>query len=263
MYFLFFAAAAAATASALTYYITKKKYPQEMQQIELKVAWYGLTTYCVCESMIKQFIKPFRLLLRFSSSPIEPKCIVFINGEGDEIVRHTETEFKQLLLLKDEQTRIQKGIDYTFILYEFAEADQVEENNKYNRHMLLFDEHTQVSNNFKINTKMKLLGLCMKLKNNNNEQFNIKFNFGDDNYFIVGNKLFTRAYLNWLLKYTKASQNLSKNNFSLTHDTNYSIAFIDQRMKCIELTNKQYILIEEDDYRLMSTTTEEDKVSIL
>ena len=115
--------------------------------------------------------------------------------------------------------------------------------------MLLFDDHLKVSNNFKISSdKVKLLGIQLKFRLLG-EKYNIKFNFGDDNYYIVGNKLFSRPYLNWLLKRTNSLINLSE-------DMHYSISFIDHKMQCIELTNRQYILIEEEGYRIIE---EDDK----
>lgn len=262
MLYFFVAAAAAVT----TLYITKWKYPEEVKQFQIKAAWYSLKTYCFLEQTAIRLTKPIKLLFR-KAIAIEPKCIVFINAEGNEIVRHTETEFKQLFL---KNNRLQKGLDYTFILYEFAlnEEEDKEGGNwsKYARHMLLFDDHLKVSNNFKISSdKVKLLGIQLKIRllrvNNVQEKYNIKFNFGDDNYYIVGNKLFTRPYLNWLLKRTNSLKN-DNSNFNLSEDMHYSISFIDHKMQCIELTNTQYILIEEEGYKIMRDNEEKITTSL-
>jgi len=267
MLYLFLGAAAAAAAVTAAVYITKRKYPEEVKQIQIKAVWYSLKTYCFLEQTAIRLTKPIRLLFR-KAIVIEPKCIVFINAEGNEIVRHTETEFKKLSML--ENNKLQKGLDYTFILYEFAleEEDDVvgdgiqELKNKYAHHMLLFDDHLKVSNNFKISSdKVKLLGIQLKFRlfnvNTLQEKYNIKFNFGDDNYYIVGNKLFTRPYLNWLLKRTNSLKN-DNSNFILSEDMHYSVSFIDHKMQCIELTNRQYIVIEEEGYRIVEEE-EEDK----
>ena len=246
MLYLFLRAAAAAAAVTAAVYITKRKYPEEVKQFQIKAVWYSLKTYCFLEQTAIRLTKPIRLLFR-KAIAIEPKCIIFINAEGNEIVRHTETEFNQL-------NKLQKGLDYTFILYEFALEEEEEDKGdgiscKYARHMLLFDDHLKVSNNFKISSdKVKLLGIQLKFRLLG-EKYNIKFNFGDDNYYIVGNKLFSRPYLNWLLKRTNSLINLSE-------DMHYSISFIDHKMQCIELTNRQYILIEEEGYRIIE---EDDK----
>lgn len=252
MLYLFLGAAAAAVTAAV--YITKRKYPEQVKQFQIKTAWYSLKTYCFLEQTAIRLTKPIRLLF-IKAIAIEPKCIVFINAEGNEIVRHTETEFKQLNVL-------QKGLDYTFILYEFdleeeeedGVGEDVSNSCKYARHMLLFDDHLKVSNNFKISSdKVKLLGIQLKFRLLG-EKYNIKFNFGDDNYYIVGNKLFTRPYLNWLLKRTNSL-------ITLSEDMHYSISFIDHKMQCIELTNTQYILIEEEGYRIMQEEDEEESTA--
>lgn len=263
LYLFLGAAAAAAAAVTAAVYITKRKYPEQVKQFQIKAAWFSLKTYCFLEQTAIQLTKPIRLLFK-SVIAIEPKCIVFINAEGNEIVRHTETEFNQL-------NKLQKGLDYTFILYEFAleeeedgSGDGIQElKNKYARHMLLFDDHLKVSNNFKISSdKVKLLGIQLKIRlfsvNNVEEKYNIKFNFGDDNYYIVGNKLFTRPYLNWLLKRTNSLKN-DNSNFNLSEDTHYSISFIDHKMQCIELTNRQHIVIEEEGYKIIKKDEEEEE----
>jgi len=257
MLYLFLGAVAAAATVTAAVYITKRKYPEQVKQFQIKAAWFSLKTYCFLEQTAIRLTKPICLLFR-KVIAIEPKCIVFINAEGNEIVRHTETEFKQLFL---KNNRLQKGLDYTFILYEFAlneeeeDGDGIQElKNKYARHMLLFDDHLKVSNNFKISSdKVKLLGIQLKFRLLG-EKYNIKFNFGDDNYYIVGNKLFTRPYLNWLLKRTNSFINLSE-------DTHYSISFIDHKMQCIELTHTHYIVIEEEGYRIMQSEDEEESTS--
>ena len=249
MLYLFLGAVAAAATVTAAVYITKRKYPEQVKQFQIKAAWYSLKMYCFLEQTAIRLTKPIRLLFR-KVIAIEPKCIVFINAEGNEIVRHTETEFKQL-------NKLQKGLDYTFILYEFAlneeeeDGDGIQElKNKYARHMLLFDDHLKVTNNFKISSdKVKLLGIQLKFRLLG-EKYNIKFNFGDDNYYIVGNKLFTRPYLNWLLKRTNSLKN-DNSNFILSEDTHYSISFIDHKMQCIELTHTHFILIEEEGYRII------------
>ena len=250
MLYLFLGAAAAAAAVTAAVYITKRKYPEEVKQFQIKAVWYSLKTYCFLEQTAIRLTKPIRLLFR-KAIAIEPKCIIFINADGNEIVRHTETEFKKL-------NKLQKGLDYTFILYEFALNEEGEElKNKYARHMLLFDDHLKVSNNFKISSdKVKLLGIQLKFRlfsvNTLQEKYNIKFNFGDDNYYIVGNKLFTRPYLNWLLKRTNSLINLSE-------DMHYSVSFIDHKMQYIELTNTQYIVMEEEGYRIMQDNEDNDQ----
>lgn len=242
--------------TAASYFIAKKNYPVEVRSYEITALWYGIKVFCIGERIFEKVVAPFRILFR-KNTLLEPNCIAFINENGDELVRHTETEFKKLLLNKD--TSLQKGVDYAFILYEFdasTEEKKKEEEedipNKYERHMLLFDDHLKVSNNFKINSTFKLFVVNLKVHIEEiNEKYNIKFNFGNDNYFIVGNKLFTRSYLNWLLKHTNT--NIAYNNkFNLTENTLYSVCFIDQTMKCVELNNKEHIVIEEETYTIVS-----------
>jgi len=240
-------ASAIASVSAFGYYITKKKYPLEMRNFETKVAWYSLKTYCAIEETFKKYNKPLK-------KQEEQNYITLINKEGEKIVRHTEPEFK--LIQKD----LKKGLDYEFIVYELHPAsnnnndEKVKNNKKYDKNILLFEDHENFSSeNIKINNKVHFLSIFLKIFTD--DYYNIKFNFGNDNYYIVGNKLFKRSYLNWFLfnkhddivmKYPYKNNN--NNKFHIKEDTKYSIILIDQNIKCIEINNKQYIKIEHDKY---------------
>lgn len=226
-----------------TYYFTKRFYPSTIDHLQILTAWYSLKTYCFFEGLITKITLPFRLIFRKNVFSSEPKCIVFINSEGKEIVRHSETEFKKLCLANT----LKKDMDYAFIIYEFSSLNEGEEkNDKYEKYMLFFDEHTNVTNNFKINSNMKLLGITVKIKIEE-EYYKVSMNFGKDNYYIVGNKILSRSFLNWFLKNTLVG---AENVPYITEKTNYFVSFIDQKMKCIELKENQYLQINAEDYNI-------------
>ena len=243
------------------YYITKKKYPVEVQTFETKVAWYGLKSYCAIEETFNK-LKIYKPLKKQ-----EQNYITLINKEGKEVVRHTEPEFK--LIQKD----LKKGLDYEFIVYELHSAsnnnndEKVNSNKKYDKNILLFEDHEKVSiENIKINNKVHFLSIFLKIFTD--DYYNIKFNFGNDNYYIVGNKLFKRSYLNWFLfnkhdninsmKYPYINNN--NNKFHIKEDTKYSIILIDQNIKCIEINNKQYIKIEDDKYVICNNEDDNQEI---
>jgi len=242
--------------SSLAYYYTKKKYPSQIQNFETKVAWYSLKTYCVIEENVNKLLNKYK-----STQTQKPKqnYIVLVNKEGKEIVRHTELEFK--IIRKD----LKKGLDYEFIVYEMNSDDDDEKlNKKYHKNILLFEDHHSVSiENLKINKKVYFLSIYLKIFTDDN--YNIKFNFGNDNYYIVGNKLFNRSYLNWFLN-NKHDNIMTKypykNNFQIKEDTKYSIILIDQTIKCIEMNSKQYIKIEDDRYVICDNDDDDYKNDI-
>ena len=253
MFFLFAAIGATATAVG-AYYISYHFFPAKTQQIHIKMAWHGIKTYCFLEEFFISVARPFRLLLNKSSAAIEPECIVFINAEGTEIVRHTETDFNKLCL---EQTII-KDFDYDTILYEFSDTD---EKSKYEKHMLFFDNHQHVKNNFKINTKIRFLGVSVKIQVKE-ETYKININF-KDNYAIVGNKMLGRTFLLWFLRgvVTKEGANEEIENVisAIKEDkAPYRVSFIDHRMKCVELNEKQYVRIDADDYTICTDAEERE-----
>ena len=128
--------------------------------------------------------------------------------------------------------------------------------------LLLIENHEKFSfENLKLNNKVNFLSIYLKILTDDN--YNIKLNFGNDNYYMVGNKLFNQNYLNWFLnnkhddiimKYPYKNKN---NKFQLKEDSKYSIILIDQNIKCIHLNNKQYIQIEDDGYVICDNNDEE------
>jgi len=231
---------ATSTLVATSYYF--KKNSNKVEQLKIKVAWYGLKTYCFLDSLLTQFSRPFRQLQKYSS--VEPECIIFVRKNGDEIVRHTETAFRQM------RSTLIKGMDYDFIVYEFAGNKE----DKYEKYVLFFDEHTKVSNNFKVNSTMKLLGLSVKIQINEEDYYKISLSYGRDNYFIVGNKLLGPAFLNWFFKGAATTiKNNEKYSPYIQEDTKYTVSFIDQKMLCIELSEKQYIVINEEGYTICAS----------
>jgi hypothetical protein len=226
------------------YYFTNQFYPSKMKQLKMKAAWYSIKTYCYCEE--KVFV-PLRLFINsVSLRPLaSPKCIVFINANGEEMAKHTEEEFKIICLDKT----IKKGIDYDFIIYKVLPKDE-EMLIKYDEYKLLFDDHLNVTKTFKSNTNIKFLGLTLKI-NLDNENYKVPINFGRDNYYSVGNKVLGRSFINWFFK--DARVELGDPNYVpyINVDTKYSISFIDQTMKCIELHENQCIRINEKDYSII------------
>jgi hypothetical protein len=242
---LFLVSAITSSFIAASYYFTKMTTETNFDYLKFKVAWYGIKTYCFFETILTQISRPLKQLLH-SSNNIEPECILFVRNNGDEIVRHTETAFRQMRSL------LIKGMDYDFIIYEFAG----EKGEKYDKYLLFFDDHMKVSNNFKLNSTMKLLGVSVKIRISDEAYYKVSLNYGRDNYFIVGNKLLGRSFLNWFFK--GASMTVKKTedgaaeecNLFLDAETKYFVSFIDQKMQCIELTDKQYIVINEEGYTI-------------
>jgi hypothetical protein len=258
---------AISTTGAFAYYITKKKYSIKVQHFETKVAWYGLKTYCIIEDKVNLLLNKYK-----SFQPEKPKqnYIALINNEGKEIIRHTESEFQ--IIKKD----LKKGLDYELIVYEVNinnnnnnnDDEKVKSNksnkSKYEKNILLFEDHHKVclSENLKINNKVHFLSIYLKIFTD--DSYNIKLNFGNDNYYLVGNKLFNRVYLNWFLnnkhddiimKYPFKNKN---NKFQIKEDTKYSIILIDQNIKCIEMNNKQYIMIKDNEYVICYNEVEDN-----
>lgn len=72
--------------------------------------------------------------------------------------------------------------------------------------------------------------------NNVEEPFDLSLD--EDNYYIVGNKIFDTAFVKWIL--------FEKHNIRLTDEDTYKIKFFDADMSCKTLEKSNFILIGED-----------------
>ena len=179
--------------SIATFFIARKKFSKELEEFQVVSAWYAMKTYCLVEIVVQTIFAPLRQLIITYTSPLERSCIIFINHEGKEIVRHTDTEFKLL------QEQLKQKMDYELIVYEFeVEEEPSESVHRHKKCMLLFDDHMKVSDNFKINSKVKFIGIQLKIFSKN-DYYNVTLGLGENNYYITGNKLFTPVFLNWYL----------------------------------------------------------------
>jgi len=79
--------------------------------------------------------------------------------------------------------------------------------------------------------------------NNVEEPFDLSLD--EDNYYIVGNKIFDTAFVKWIL--------FEKHNIRLTDEDTYKIKFFDADMSCKTLEKSNFILIGEDKHEVLNS----------
>ena len=79
--------------------------------------------------------------------------------------------------------------------------------------------------------------------NNVEEPFDLSLD--EDNYYIVGNKIFDTAFVKWIL--------FEKHNIRLTDEDTYKIKFFDADMSCKTLEKSNFILIGEDKLEVLDS----------
>lgn len=79
----------------------------------------------------------------------------------------------------------------------------------------------------------------------NNEEESIDLSLDEDNYYIVGNKIFDTAFVKWIL--------FEKHNIRLTDEDTYKITFFDADMSCKTLEKSNFILIGEDKLEVLDS----------
>ncbi len=79
--------------------------------------------------------------------------------------------------------------------------------------------------------------------NNVEEPFDLSLD--EDNYYIIGNKIFDTAFVKWIL--------FEKHNIRLTDEDTYKIKFFDADMSCKTLEKSNFILIGEDKLEVLDS----------
>lgn len=79
--------------------------------------------------------------------------------------------------------------------------------------------------------------------NNVEEPFDLSLD--EDNYYIVGNKIFDTAFVKWIL--------FEKHNIQLTDEDTYKIKFFDADMSCKTLEKSNFILISENKIEVLDS----------
>jgi len=127
--------------------------------------------------------------------------------------------------------------NYDVILYK----EQTPSANKYKYNILRLDETTYVNCMLKKQTiqvnKNEFLFVQILYKDNT-----YVVDFGVNNYYIEGNKLFDKPFIKWFLN--------ASYGVLLDDNTDYICNFMDKNINIISLNSSQYVVIEKDNYSL-------------
>jgi len=152
----------------------------------------------------------------------KPEAILKIIYNGEEIANYKINDFLNKKCY----------ITYDFILYSIPV-----ENEKYDNYVLRYESIEDI-------LEVEYTSLkCIELTDLHiiiNETEKYTFDFGRDQYFINGNVLFDRKFLQWYLKV--------HHNVQLERDDDYRVIFRDNENKFIRLPDYCYILIKKNNY---------------
>ena len=119
-----------------------------------------------------------------------------------------------------------KGDDYDFILYRF--------NDQKPEIMIRFEDITEINENFKLLSTNPFMSIMLSLHGN---MYEIKLD-SPENYLVEHNIVLDHLFVQWYCN----------RYLNVTYDNDYVIEIIDKDITSLKITNKEYILLEKDNY---------------
>ena len=119
-----------------------------------------------------------------------------------------------------------KGDDFDFILYRF--------NDQKPEIMIRFEDITEINENFKLLSTNPFMSIMLSLHGNMHE---IKLD-SPENYLVEHNIVLDHLFVQWYCN----------RYLNVTYDNDYVIEIIDKDITSLKITNKEYILLEKDNY---------------
>ena len=210
--------------------ITKKAcdfmFPERMNKFYMAIALHSLNAYAITNMLIRRYYN----LIYFYFVKLN-NSIIFIK-DGIEV---KEYEINKLIDTPD---------DYDMILYKHYINPNDTSSNKLKKNVIRLSNC--INRNYLkfphiIPSNIKFIDIKVSY---NDKLYNIDFS-SEDNYYIVGNILFDRAFTKWYFK--------TFHNVWIADDAEYTYNIMDNNVNIISFDSLKYIIIEKDNYVLENT----------
>ena len=215
----------------LTYEIGVFYYPEETSDIIQKTCWYSLKAYTVCDLVFQRLIfltdkHVVRNIMPFIIHKTVQMNIALVY-DGNVVKNYILSDFHNNDTLPP----------YDFIVHEVC-SDIARDKT---RHMVIFNNYISFKEDFKV-SKVKFLGIQLYISSKPLSKIDVVF--GNHNFYVVNNTIFTQSFLKWYVK--------SATDIIFNSTDKILIEFIDHNMNCIKLKHDEYLVIGKDDYSIIS-----------
>lgn len=196
-------------------------FPEKMKKIYMNITLCSLNAYAISHMFIQKYYNKFYLYI---NKHIQNDFFLFIK-DGFEI------KTSQLDFLKCKENYEY----YDMVLYtNFIRSDDTLTKNILRLSNLNDINHLKISNI--ISSNVKFMGILVVYNGND---YRIEFD-KEDNYYIVGNKLFDKAFIKWYL---------NKYHGVLIDDgITYTCNILDYDVNLIQIDSSSHIIINKDNY---------------
>jgi hypothetical protein len=213
-------------------------YPNKINEIikkkSLKYGWIVLDKVSRCEIYMSKLWFTYKHYIPLTFNPNKQQLIFVKNGE--EIVKMNFDDYIEEQIYKDFSTK------YDFILHHIP----IENTDKYDKYDSCYKRYNDVNTiaECRVLKSPKCIQFTMVVLSIKNSDKTYCIDYGRNQFNINGNVLYDRSFLNWVLK--------KYHNLSMNENDEYTLTFIDHNMNYVTIPNTCYILIENDDYKIVN-----------
>jgi hypothetical protein len=225
-------------ASAATFIVAKKLldyiWPTQMSYIYINTAYYSINTCIVVGRCIQKYVN----MLLYNPHKYNTTITFIKNG-----IELRECSVKQL------EHYMQTLNDYDLILYKEASNSNSNFNSttKFIYNVVTLNTQSIRSQLYKnmLYSSVRFLDITVIYRD---DVYSI--NFGEENYYIVGNIILSKEFIQWYL--------YNKHGVVIEDGESYMCTLMDNNINIFSITSSNYILVEQDSYLVVNIINSED-----
>ena len=199
------------------------KYVPDAEYFLLKFAWFLTKVYTYSERRVRKIAAAVNKMVRVTSNK---NLILFKDGN----VVHK--------LPFEKMNECDYGDEYDMVFLEYSN-DETDTISKYKTHMIRTNLVEEATDYFDI-CDISFMGLNVIVKDGGNVVKTESVIFGSENYYIVGNVLFDRAFIKyWLMRFHR---------FEMTEQHTYEVSFFDSTITPHKLEEPEYIQLTKNGF---------------
>ena len=221
----FFYTVGVASTSGLAYYIWNNVYPRSLDRLIVDTAWWTLKIQTRVQMAFENYVDPL-----FSGVVSEKeKHDVRFYYDGVEVA-----SMSYLDALNENNDDFVK--QYNKVSYEINDDDSKK------KLLMLRDSVDEIMDRGLKKSNVRFINVCVKREEKDDIEIDM---LSKGNIYMVGNKLFSKSFLKWILP-------------ELDLEQDYTISTIDDNVNVVSFAKNQYIVLNDNGYEVFTLEQEEN-----
>lgn len=201
------------------------RFAPEIEYFSLKLCWFLTKSYTFCERRARKITGSFYNILGNTSN----RNVLLIK-DGNTLQK----------IPLDRLNEVEKESDYDMVLLQYSLEEP--KLNKSKTHIIRTTLVEEVTDFFDV-SDVSFMGIYINVMEENNTVITEPVIFGSENYYIVGNVLFDRIFIKYLLNRFC--------DFKLKQNQHYEISFFDNAISSHSIKEPEYVQITKDGFNII------------